>query len=48
MCLGMGGDALVTLSEKYVVLPEKYDAGLVVLPEKYVVLPEKYIAGLVC
>ena len=32
---------LVTLPEKYVVLPEKYVAGLVTLPEKYVVLPEK-------
>ena len=39
---------LVTLPEKYVVLPEKYVAGLVTLPEKYVVLSEKYVAGLVC
>ena len=36
-----------SLPEKYVVLPEKYVAGLVTLPEKYVVLPEKYVAGLV-
>ena len=40
-------EALVTLPEKYVVLPEKYVAGLVTLPEKYVVLSEKYVAGLV-
>ena len=43
--------ALVTLPDKYryVVLPDKYVAGLVVvtLPDKYVVLPEKYDAGLV-
>ena len=42
------GEALVTLREKYVVLPEKYVAGLVTLPEKYVVLSDKYVAGLVC
>ena len=50
MCVNkyiLGGEALVTLPEKYVVLPEKYVAGLVTLPEKYVVLPEKYVAGLV-
>ena len=38
---------MVTLPEKYVVLREKYVAGLVTLPEKYVVLPEKYVAELV-
>ena len=46
-CLRKYVAGLVTLPEKYVVLPEKYVAGLVTLPEKYVVLSEKYVAGLV-